>query len=138
MAGIAFIAGIIIIIGIPPHIIMTGAPMLIMEVIASQRSFIRAIIEGSVGIIFMTMPSFVISQDMRQPIGAIMLIGIIMGIGIMLPMFMPFMPMPLMPMPFIIGMFMPIIGMEDIIGIIMFGIIPGIIPPCIEPFIMGI
>jgi len=116
------VVGVHIIMGIPPPIIIMGAPIAIIEVIASQRSFMRAIIDGSVGIIFMTMPSFVISQDILHIIGDMPLI--IMGIIIM--------PMPFI-MPPIIGIgIMPFI-MPPIIGII--GIIPPIgIEPCI-PFI---
>jgi hypothetical protein len=100
-----------IIIGMPPHIIITGAPMAIMEFMASQRSFMRDIIEASVGIIFIIMPSFVISQDILH------IMGIIMPII----------------MPFIIGIIMPfIIGMPFIID----GIMPFIMG--IMPFIMGI
>jgi len=55
-------AAVPIIIGMPPHIIIMGAPIAIIELIASQRSFMRGIIEGSIGIIFIIMPSLVISQ----------------------------------------------------------------------------
>lgn len=79
-----FVAGIASIIGMPPHIIIMGAPIAIMAFIASQRSFMRAIIDGSVGIIFIIMPSFVISQDMWHVIGIMpIIIGIIMPMGIM-------------------------------------------------------
>jgi hypothetical protein len=107
-----------IIIGMPPHIIIIGAPMAIIELIASQRSFMRAIIEESVGIIFMTMPSFVISQDILHIIGVMPLIIM----GIIIPMPMPFI---IGIMPGIIGIIMPFIGIMLFIGII-----------C--PFIMGI
>jgi len=110
------------IIGMPPDIIITGAPMAIIEFMASQRSFMRDIIEASVGIIFMTMPSFVISQDILHGIGItpLIIIGIIM-------------PMPGI-MPFIIGIMPPIpIGIMPFIGIcIGIGIMPGIMP-----FIIG-
>jgi len=97
-----------IIIGMPPHIIIIGAPMAIMLFMASQRSFMRDIIEVSVGTIFMTMPSFVISQDILHIIGImpLIIIGIIMPciIGIM---------------PFIMGIIMPfIIGIMLFMGII--------------------
>jgi hypothetical protein len=137
-------AGIIIIIGMPPHIIMSGAPMLIIEFIASQRSFIRAIIEESVAIIFIIMPSLVISQVMRQAMGVIMPIiicGIICGIimpGIIMPFIIgiPIMfgIMPPMPIGIIIGIIMPFmpfmfgicgmvfIGMLFIIGIAFIGV----------------
>ncbi len=114
-----------IIIGMPPHIIIIGIPIAIIAFIASQRSVMRAIIDGSIGIIFMTMPSFVISQDIRHVIGIIppLIIGIIIGI---------IMPLPIMP---------PIIGIipPPIIGFIIMGIIPPPIPPPIMGFIaMGI
>ncbi|MBX3224719.1 MAG: hypothetical protein KF795_29655 [Labilithrix sp.] len=96
-------AGMHIIIGMPPHIIIIGAPMAIIAVMASQRSFMRGIIDASIGVIFIIMPSFVISQDILHIIGIMPppIMGIIIGII----------------MPFIIGMFM--------------GIIIGIMPPCI-------
>jgi len=74
------VAGMHIIIGMPPHIIIVGAPMAIIEFMASQRSFMRDIIAGSVGIIFIIMPSFVISQDILHIIGImpLIIIGIIM------------------------------------------------------------
>ena len=81
----------------PPHIIIIGAPIAIIDCMASQRSFMRGIIDESVGIIFIIMPSFVISQDILHIIGImpLIIIGIIMPfiimpgiIGIM-PMFMP-------------------------------------------------
>ena len=87
-----------IIIGMPPHIIIIGAPMAIIELMASQRSFMRGIIDASVGIIFIIMPSFVISQDILHIIGIIM----------------PFMPI------------MPIMGFIPIMPIIMGFIIIGI------------
>jgi len=83
----------------------------------------RGIIDASVGIIFIVMPSFVISQDILHIIGIIM------------PGIMPFIIGIIMPgiMPFIIGiMFMPGI-MPFIIGIMF---MPGIMP--IMPFIIGI
>ena len=99
-----------IIIGMPPHIIIIGAPIAIIAFMASQRSAMRGIIDGSIGIIRMTMPSFVISQDIRQVIGIIppLIMGIIIGI---------IMPGPIMP---------PIIPL--IIGFIIMGIIPPIMP----------
>ena len=120
-----------IIIGMPPQAIIIGAPIAIMAFIASQRSFIRGIIDGSAGIIRIVIPSFVISQATLHIIGAIppIIIGIIMPpiIGIM-----PGMPpiigiMPGMP---------PIIGIIPIIGGV---IIPGIgaAPPIMGPFIIG-
>jgi len=110
-----------IIIGMPPHIIIIGAPIAIIELIASQRSFMRGIIDASTGIIFMTMPSFVISQDILHIIGAIPppIMGIIMGII----------------MPFIIGMFM--FGMPIIMGIIPPPIMGIIMPPIIGMPLMG-
>jgi hypothetical protein len=130
-----------IIIGMPPHIIIIGAPMAIIDCMASQRSFMRGIIDASVGIIFIIMPSFVISQDILHIIG--IMPDII--IGIIMPPIMPFiMGMPFIIMPFIMGIMpMPIIWgiMPFIIGI-MFGIMLFIgiepIPFIIEPFIIGI
>jgi hypothetical protein len=124
-----------IIIGMLPHIIVIGMPMAIIELMASQRSFMRDIIAGSVGIIFIIMPSFVISQDIVQVIG--IMLPIIMGII-----------MPFMPMPFIMGI-MPFMPMPPIMGImgimpfmppIIMGIMPfiGIEPPFIELPIIGI
>lgn len=131
-----FVIGMHIIIGMPPHDIIIGAPMAIIELMASQRSFMRCIIAGSVGIIFITMPSFVISQDILQVIGImpVIIMGIIMGImpiGIE-----PIIGMPIMP-PIIgiepIGIMLPIIGMLPIgmlpIGMLFIGI------PIIEPLI---
>ncbi len=108
-----FVVGMHIIIGMPPHIIIIGAPMAIIEFMASQRSFMRGIIDASAGVIFIVMPSFVISQDILHIIGIMPLI--IMGIIMPMP---PIMGMPII-MPFIIGiMFMPF--MPFIIGIIPF------------------
>jgi len=76
-----------IIIGMPPDIIITGAPIAIIELIASQRSVMRDIIAGSVGIIFIVMPSFVISQDILHIIG--IMPGIIIGIIMPMPGIMP-------------------------------------------------
>ncbi len=139
------IIGMHIIIGMPPHIIIVGAPIAIMAFIASQRSFMRGIIEGSIGIIFIIMPSFVISQDIRHIIGIIPppIMGIIMGIimpfiGIM-PFIIGIMP-PIMPLP-IIGIMPPIIGIIPFIGMVPIGMVPigmlfiGI--PIIEPLIIG-
>ena len=66
-----FVIGMHIIIGMPPHVIIIGAPIAIIAFMASQRSFMRDIIEVSVGIIFIIMPSFVISQDILHMIGII-------------------------------------------------------------------
>jgi hypothetical protein len=126
------VVGIHIIIGMPPHIIIIGAPMAIIDCMASQRSFMRGIIDASVGIIFIVMPSLVISQVILHIIG--IMPGIIIGIIMPMPPIMPFiMGMP--PMPFIIGiaiMFMGMGIMPFIIGIMLFiGIEP-------IPFIIGI
>jgi hypothetical protein len=123
-----------IIIGMPPHIIIIGAPMAIIDCMASQRSFMRGIIDASVGIIFIIMPSLVISHVILHIIG--IMPGIIIGIIMPMPPIMPFIiGMPIMPfimgimpmpfiMPFIIGiMFMLFIGIEPIpfiIGIAVF------------------
>ena len=109
------IIGADIIIGMPPHIIMHGMPMFIMDCIMVMRSFIMSICAMSIGIIFIIMPSLVISQVMRHIIGAIM----------------PFMPfMPIIGIGIIIGMPMPIIGFMPIMGFII-----GFIMPIM--FIMG-
>lgn len=105
-----------IIIGMPPHIIMAGIPIDIIEFMASQRCCIIGIIDGSIGIIFIIMPSFVISQDTLHCIGIIIppIIGIIMGI---MPGIIPFMPI----MPFIIGIIGIIVGIGiGIDGIMLF------------------
>ena len=122
-----------IIIGMPLHIIIIGAPMAIIDCMASQRSFMRGIIEASVGIIFMTMPSFVISQDILQFIGIIIMPFIIIGI---MPFIIGIMPIPFI-MPIICGIIMPFIigimfGIMLFIGIMLF---MGIEP---IPFIIGI
>ena len=85
-----------IIIGMPPHIIIIGAPIAIIDCMASQRSFMRGIIDASVGIIFIIMPSLVISHVILHIIGIMPMpiIGIIIGI-------------PIMPIP---GFMTPIIG----------------------------
>lgn len=105
-----------IIIGIPPHIIIMGAPMAIIDCMASQRSFMRGIIDGSVGIIFIIMPSLVISHDIVHIIGMGIIMPIMpppMGIGIDIGI-----------MPIICGIIMPfIIGIMLFIGIIEPGII---------------
>ena len=121
-----FVEGMHIIIGMPPHIIIIGAPMAIIELMASQRSRMRAIIAGSIGIIFMTMPSFVISQDILHIIGImpLIIIGIIMPIPGIMPFIIGIMPPIIMPfigiMPGIVLPIMPIgiIGMLGIIGIV--------------------
>ena len=108
-----------IIIGMPPHIIIIGAPMAIIDCMASQRSFMRGIIDASVGIIFIIMPSLVISQVILHIIGIMPMpiIGIIIGMPIWF-IIIGFMPIiDIMGIMFIIG-FMPIIGfMLFIIGI---------------------
>ena len=112
----------------PPHIIIIGAPMAIIELMASQRSFMRGIIDDSIGIIFIIMPSFVISQDILHMIGIIPppIMGIIIGII----------------MPFIIGMFIGIIigimpPMPPIIGMLPIGMLPIGIPIIDAPLIIG-
>ena len=126
-----------IIIGMPPHIIIVGAPMAIMEFMASQRSFMRDIIAGSVGIIFIIMPSFVISQDILHIIGIMPLI--IIGIIMPMPGIMPIWPIwpfiiGIMPMPPII---MPFIGIIPIWPMPFMPFIIGM-PLIIGPFIIGI
>jgi hypothetical protein len=96
-----------------PHIIVIGAPMVIIEFIASHRSLSELIIDASLGLHFITIPSGVISQLMRQLMGG----GIIIGI------------MPIIPMGPIIG-FAPNI---DIIGFIIIGVIGIIMLPIPMP-----
>jgi hypothetical protein len=55
------IDGIIIIIGMPPHMIAVG-PMDIMLFIISQRSRIMSIMDALAGFIFIIIPSGIISQ----------------------------------------------------------------------------
>ncbi len=118
-----FVVGMHIIIGIVPHIIIIGAPIAIIEFIASQRSFMRDIIDGSAGIIFIVMPSFVISQDILHIMG---IIPLVIGMGIIPPIIgmgiMPFIIMPFIIgiMLFIIGIIMPFIGIMPPIGIMLF------------------
>ena len=57
------IDGIIIIIGMPPHMIAMGIPMDIMLFIISQRSRIMSIMDALAGFIFIIIPSGIISQD---------------------------------------------------------------------------
>jgi hypothetical protein len=113
MAGII---GIPIIIGMPPHIIITGMPIAIMLIMRLQQSMNMSFDMPSMGIIRQFMPSGVMSQLMRHIIGA----GIMPIIGIMPPI-----------IGFIIGM-SDIMGMPDIMGIgIMPPVIDGIMPPLI-------
>lgn len=128
-----------IIIGMPPHIIIIGAPMAIIDCMASQRSCMRGIIDASAGIIFITMPSLVISHVILHIIG--IMPDIIIGIIMPMPPIMPFiMGMPIMP--FIIGIIPFIMGIIPImplfiIGMLFIGIMlfMGIEP---MPFIIGI
>jgi hypothetical protein len=102
------VAGIQHIIGMPPHIIMTGIPIDMHLVMLSQHSFIISMVIPSIGIILHIMPSLVISMVMRHIIGA-PIIGIGIGMGI-------------------------IIGT----GIIIIGIMPGIDEPIIDGIMEGI
>ena len=65
-------------------------PIAIIAFIALQRSVIMSMPEASIGMSLQTMPSFVISHDIRHIIG----IAIIMGIIGMPPMPMPGICMP--------------------------------------------
>lgn len=111
------------IIGMPPIIIIMGIPMLIIFIMASQRSRIISRVTPSAGIILQIMPSLPISMVMRHaiamPVPDIVL-GIIPIIGIM---------------PDIMFGIIPIIG---IIPDIMFGIIPGIMLGIIPGIMLGI
>lgn len=112
--------------GMPLHIIITGIPMAIMELIASQESFISSMEPASTGITRQIIPSLPISHVIRAIIG--MRMGIIMGI------------IPPMPIIGIMGIIPPIIGIipppiicigfMPIMGITPF-IIGFIIPGCI-------
>jgi hypothetical protein len=108
--------------------------MAIMALMAFMRSVIMAMPDASMGIIFMDIPSLVISIVIRHIMGmAIIGIGIMPGMPIM-----PFiigMP-PIIPgiIPLIIGIPIPFIGMG--IGIIM-GIGIGMPPAWLMPLIMG-
>lgn len=124
-----------IIIGMPPHIIIIGAPIAIIDCMASQRSFMRGIIDASVGIIFMTMPSFVISQDIEHIIGIMPLI-IIGIIAMPMPGIMPFIIMGIMPMPIIDGIIMPFIPCIPFMPLMPF--IIGMFIGIMGPFIIGI
>ena len=101
--------------GMPPIIIIMGIPMLIIFIMASQRSRIISRVTPSAGIILQVMPSLPISMVMRHAIG--------------------------MPVPDIMLGIIPIMG---IIPDIMFGIIPimgimlGIIPDVIGICMAGI
>ncbi|XXR36551.1 hypothetical protein WME90_37515 [Sorangium sp. So ce375] len=119
------VAGVHIIMGIPPHIIIMGIPADIIFVMASQRSFSMSIDMPSGGIILQIIPSLVISHDILHIIG--MPMPIMLGIMPIMPGIMPIMGvigMPIMPgiMPImgVIGVPMPIMG---IIGM---PIMPGI------------
>lgn len=87
------VAGVHIIMGIPPHIIIMGIPADIIFVMASQRSFSMSIDMPSGGINLQVIPSFVISHDILHIIGMLMPImpGIMPIMGII------GMPMPIMP-----------------------------------------
>jgi len=121
-------------IGIPPIIISMGIPMLIIFIIASQRSRIISIVTPSAGIILQTMPSLPISMVMRHPIG-VPVPDIMFGImpGIIIPGIIMLGIIPGIIMLGIIPDIMFGIIPDIMFGIIMFGIIPGIITP-----IMGI
>ena len=115
-----------IIIGMPPHIIMHGIPFCIIDIIMFMRSFIISICEGSMGIIRQIIPSLPISHVILHIIGIMPVIGIIIGIGIGMPIIM-----------FGIGdgaPQKPIIG--PVAGIVWFMPIIGII--CCMWFIIGI
>jgi hypothetical protein len=95
----------------PPHIMMHGIPLAIIDVIIAIRSFIMSIIEGSIGISLQIMPSLPISQVILHMIGIMPLamLGIdIIGIGIGIIIGMPIIPF--------IG-FIPIVGIIIGIGI---------------------
>jgi hypothetical protein len=63
------------IIGIPPHIIMQGVPLDIIDIIMSQQSFIISMVQPSAGFMAHIMPSAVIEQLMWHIIGIMVAIG---------------------------------------------------------------
>jgi hypothetical protein len=108
--GVYFIAaGMHIIIGMPPHIIIIGMPADIMLIIRWQYSLNMSIDMPSMGMTLHIIASLVISQVMR-------IIGIGMGIGIM--------PLIIGIIPPIIGIMPPIIGIMGIVGIMPPGMVP--------------
>jgi hypothetical protein len=64
-------------IGIPAQDIIAGIPIAIIAFIALQRSVIISRPAPSMGDIVQTMPSFVISHDIRHITGIAIIIGII-------------------------------------------------------------
>ena len=110
----------------PPHIIMHGIP----DCIIVMRSFIISICDASIGMTFIIMPSFVISQLILHIIGIIMPMPIMCIMGFIIPIIciIGFI---------IIGIIGIIIGMGDCMPII--GFMPVIIGfiPFIIGFIMG-
>jgi len=68
-----------LIIGIPPHIIMQGVPFFISVIIIPHMSFIMSMVTPSPGIIMHFMPLSVMVQSMRQAMGTIMGMGIMLG-----------------------------------------------------------
>ncbi|WP_437764396.1 hypothetical protein WMF27_35610 [Sorangium sp. So ce281] len=123
-------AGVHIIMGIPPHIIIMGIPADIIFVMASQRSFSVSIDMPSGGIILQIIPSLVISHDILHVMG--MPMPIMLGIMPIMPgimgMLMPIMP-GIMPIMGAMGMGMPIMpGIMPIMGAMGMGmpIMPGI------------
>lgn len=130
--------------GMPLHIITHGAPIAIIERIASQHSFIISICPLSIGVILHIMPSLPISQVMRH-------IMLIMGIIACMPVpIIGIIPgMPIMGIPIIgIAPGMPVMGviaapgdmgMADIgMPVPIIGIIPGcIIGICVVAGIIG-
>jgi len=119
----------IIIIGIPLQDIIMGMPMDIIDCIIAMPFSIISMEVPSIGIIFIVMPSLVISMVQRH----MDMFGIIIGmpiIGIMPPIIWGIMP------PIIWGIMPPIIW--GIIWGIMPPIIWGIMPPIIIGFIIGL
>jgi hypothetical protein len=134
-----------IIIGIPLQLTIIGMPIAIIAFIALQRSAIASIPAASIGMHFIIMPSFVISQATRHIIGMAIIIGIIgmppfIIVDGIIPPAIPIIDGAIIPPMGIapgIGIGIGIImGMPGII-IGMLGIAPGI-PPAIGIWFIGI
>ena len=85
-----------IIMGMPLQLIIIGIPIVIIAFIALQRSAMPSMPAPSIGMHFMTMPSFVISHVQRHIIGIAIIIGII-GMPPVIPGIIPPMPIGIPP-----------------------------------------
>ena len=137
--------GVHAIIGMPPIIIIMGIPMLIIFIMASQRSRNISTVTPSAGIILQVMPSLPISMVMRHAIGMPIpdiMLGIIPIMGIIPDIMFGIIPI-MGIIPGIMLGIIPIMGIipDIVLGSIpdiMFGIIPGIIPDIVLGIIPGI